>query len=103
MSCRRRPRAIPPPLHTITPHSSRRLAIRRCNPLHQNIGMAGAGLQKVVGHARGKVGHLAEMLWPRLEDREVDDGLDVDGEDGCVLDAKREKKGRSGRYGEEGQ
>ena len=76
-------------LHT-TPHSSRRLAIRRCNPLHQNIGVAGAGLQKVVGHARGKVGHLAEMLWPRLEDREVDDGLDVDGEDGCVLGAEGE-------------
>ena len=78
-------------LHT-TPHSSRRLAIRRCNPLHQNIGMAGTGLQKVVGHARGKVGHLAEMLWPRLEDREVDDGLDVDGEDGCVLGAEREER-----------
>lgn len=38
--------------------------------------------QEVVGHARGKVRHLAKILRSGLEDGEVDDAVGVDGQDG---------------------
>mmetsp|Transcript_31083 Transcript_31083/g.91139 ORF Transcript_31083/g.91139 Transcript_31083/m.91139 type:complete len:336 (-) Transcript_31083:76-1083(-) len=40
------------------------------------------GSQEVVWHARSEVGHLAQVLRPRLEDLKVDGSLDRDGEDG---------------------
>mmetsp|Transcript_24322 Transcript_24322/g.77061 ORF Transcript_24322/g.77061 Transcript_24322/m.77061 type:complete len:332 (+) Transcript_24322:206-1201(+) len=40
------------------------------------------GSQEVVWHARSEVGHLAQVLRPRLEDLKVNGSLDRDGEDG---------------------